>query len=155
MRGAYKLKKDRLVAGGLAGAIGALVQNAYGQSAKALKLTDRAFIDYAEVLLAHKVFGGVLGFIVGTLAHLAVGVIMGVIFAYIIMLTSSRYLYIKGLGYGFVLWLLLSGFGSIFNLPQFTLIPPNVALATLVGALIYGIVNAFTLGYLEKRIGLV
>ncbi len=148
------MKKDRLVAGGIAGFIGSLIQNAYGQITKALGITDRAFIDFAEIVLAREVYGGLIGFIVGTLAHAAVGVLMGVIFSFIIKFTSSRYYLLKGAGFGFILWFLLSGFGTIFNLANFAHIPPNTALSTLGGALIFGLVTAFTLGYLDRRTGL-
>ncbi len=148
------MKKDRLVAGGLAGLIGSLVQNGYGQLTKVLGITDIAFIDFAEVFLAREVYGGVIGFIVGSLAHAAVGVLMGVIFAYIIRFTSSRYYLLKGLGFGFILWFILSGIGTIFNLKDFAHIPPNTALSTLGGALIFGLVTAYALSFLERRTGL-
>ena len=148
------MKKDRLVAGGLAGLIGALVQNAYGQTTKALGITDRTFIDFAETMLVREVYGGLSGFIIGTLAHAAVGIMMGVIFAYLIKFTSSRYHLLKGAGFGFILWFLLSSFGTIYNLKNFAHIPPNTALSTLGGALIYGLVTAYTLGFLERRTGL-
>jgi len=143
--------KDRLIAGGLAGATGAIIQNIYGHTAKAIGITDRAFMDFAKVLLTFKPYQGVLAFIVGQISHYLVGVLLGIIFVYIIMLTSSRYLVWKGLGYGAILWVLLLGFGTIFRLPLFMNIPPGPALSVFVGALIYGLVTAYTLSLLEKR----
>ncbi len=148
------MKKDRLVAGGLAGAIGAFVQSVYGTITKAIGITDRTFYDFAAIIVAFKEYPGVLGFIVGIIAHLIVGVMLGIIFAYIIMLTSNRYLYIKGLVYGAVTWFLLLGFGTIYKMPMFKDIPPTAALSTFVGSLIYGTVTAYTLKLLEKRTNL-
>jgi len=75
----------------------------------------------------------------------------GVLFAYIILLTSHRYYVLKGLGYGAILWFLLMGFGTIFNLAQFQDIPPTPALTTFIGALIYGIVLAYNLKIIDKN----
>lgn len=143
--------KDRLIAGGLAGIIGAAVQQAYGLTVKAIGITDRAFIDFAEVLVLSKKFVGPLAFFVGSISHLIVGLFLGVIFAYIIRLTSSNYLLFKGFGYGVVWWMLLMGFGTIFRLPVFSPIPPYAAVSTLVGAAVFGLATAFSLGILEKR----
>ncbi len=143
--------KDRLVAGGLAGIIGAIVQNIYGFAVKGLRLTDRTFADFAEVIVTFKSFEGIIAFIVGLIAHLIVGLIFGIIFAYVIAATSSRYYLIKGVAYGAVLWFLLLGFGTIFKLPLFKEIPPNAALFTLVGAVLYGLVTAYSLRLLDAK----
>ncbi len=147
----YSVVKDRLVAGGLAGIIGAALQQAYGLTAKAIGITDRAFIDFAEILVLSRIFTGPLAFIVSSIAHLIVGLFLGAIFVYVIKLTSSNYYLLKGLGYGVVWWMLLMGFGTIFRLPVFSPIPPYAALSTLVGAAIYGLVTAYTLGILDKK----
>ncbi len=148
------MKSDRLVAGGLAGAVAAFVQYVSCTIAKATGITDRTFKDFAAVIVTFKDYPGILGFIVGFIAHLIVGVMLGIIFVYIIMLTSNRYLYIKGLGYGAVCWFLLSGLGTIFKLPMLKDIPPFAALSTLMGSLIYGAVIAYTLKLLEKKTNL-
>lgn len=149
-----KTHKDRFVAGGTAGAIAGLIQDVYGSSMKALGFTDRSFADFSEIILSSRVYTGLLGTIVGIVAHLAVGILLGIIFAYIIQLTSSRYIILKGFGYGLITWFLLSGFGTIYKLPLFSDIPPGPALTTLVGALLYGLTLAFTLKLLDKRTNL-
>ncbi len=68
-----------------------------------------------------------------------------------IKLTSSNYYLLKGLGFGVVWWMLLVGFGTIFRLPVVSPIPPSPALSTLVGAAIYGLATAYTLGILDKK----
>ncbi len=148
------MKKDRLVAGGIAGFIGSLVQNVYGQATKALGITDRAFIDFAETVLVREVYGGVIGLIIGSLAHAAVGILMGVFFSFVIKYTSSRYYLLKGAGFGFVLWFILSGFGTVFDLKNFAHIPASTALSTLGGSLIFGLVTSITLRYLDRNLEL-
>jgi uncharacterized membrane protein YagU involved in acid resistance len=143
--------KDRLLAGGIAGLIATVVQNIYGLTINAVGLTDRTFEDFAEIMITFKSYTGIAAFIVGVMAHLAVGLIFGVIFAYLIKETSSKYYIAKGLGYGLVLWFLLSGFGTIFRLPFFKNIPPGPALYDLVGGLLFGFVLAYALKILDAR----
>lgn len=143
--------KDRLISGSLAGAIAGLIQNLFGQTLKALGITDRAFADFAKVLIMYKPYQGTLAIIVGVISHIITGLIFGVIFAYIIQKTSSKYLLTKGIAYGAVLWVLLSGFGTMFKLPMFFDIPPRAALTTFVGALIYGFVTAYALKFIDNR----
>ena len=143
--------KDRLVAGGLSGAIAGLVQYAYGLLALNLGLTDRIFGQFSDVIFAGRVYTGTLGFVLSVLTHLAVTIPLGILFAYIIALTSSRYLLIKSVGFGFLLWFFLSGFGAILRLPLFIDMPEQPALVILVGAVIYGIVLGYALKILDKR----
>lgn len=146
--------KDWIMAGGIAGIVGGIVNSIFGWTVKALGLTDRVFLDFSAILLAKKVFPGLLGTIVAILAHLAFCMILGIFFAYVVKIASSRYLLLKGFGFGFALWFFLSGLGTIFNLPKFVDIPPNSALTTLAGALLFGLVAAYTLRVIEQRSGL-
>lgn len=149
-----KTPKDRLIAGAIAGLIAAFIQNIYGWITQAVGLTDRSFYQFAEIVLSSRIYPGTLGFITGLIAHLAVGVMLGIIFAYAIYLTSSHYIVLKGFGYGLITWFLLSGFGTIFRLPLFEDIPPGPALVTLIGALLYGFVLAYTLKLIDQKTGL-
>ncbi len=150
------MEKDRLVAGMLAGFVGSIVTVITGTIFKSIGWADRAFYDFSTTLYANSTYAGkgLLGFLMEVITQVAVCVIFGIIFAYIIKATSSRYLYTKGLGYGFVLWMLLSSFGTIYNVPLFTDIPLNVAYTTLFTALAFGFIVARTLKIVDKRTGL-
>ncbi len=149
------MKNDRLLTGALAGLIGSVAQNIYGQIAKGLTITDRAFLDFAEVALLNRTYGGFLGIVTGTLSHLVFGILVGVLFAYLLRKTSSNYLYLKGLGMGIAIWFFSLAIGTLFKLPMFTEIPPGPALTMFVGALLWGAVTAFTLKMLERKTDLV
>ena len=150
------MKKDRFVAGGIAGFIASVICDIVGIIYKSFGWTDRTFNDYATITLTYQVYSkeGVFGLIISIISHSAVCIIFGVIFAYIIMFTSSNYLYIKGLGYSLVIWLLLNSFGTILNLPLFRNMPLNAAYATLSTALIYGLVISLTLKIIERKMHL-
>lgn len=144
-------KNDRLISGGIAGAIGGLIQIIFEQTAKALGITDRAFIDFSKVLIMFKPYNGLTAFIVGFISQIIIAIIFGVIFGYIIQLTSSRYYVIKGIGFGAAIWCILLGFGTIFSLPLFKDIPPNASLSAFVGSLIYGFITAYALKVIDNK----
>lgn len=141
--------KDRLVAGSLAGACGALIQELYAIILKTLGFSDRTFGDLAFILISQKGREEIL--LIEVIANAAIGLFFGTILAYIFMFTSSRYYLLKGIFYGVVLWLLLSGFGVVFDLPKFKGTPPDVSLIMLIGSIIYGTVTAYTLKLLATK----
>ena len=143
--------KDRLVAGGLAGMIAGLIQYVYGLTVLQLGLTDRIFGQFSDIIFSGRVYTGLLGTVVSILTHLAVTLTLGVLFAYIIAKTSSRYYLLKGAGFGFLLWFFLTGFGNIFRLPLFVDIPVQSALVILAGAILYGLVLGYTLKLFDKK----
>lgn len=149
------MKHDRIMAGAIAGTIGAAAQNIYGQTAIALGITDRTFLDFARIVLYHKDYGGVLGFIAGIIAHLTFGMLLGALFAYVIRKSSSTHLYLKGAATGAAIWFFSLGVGTLYDLPMFKDIPPLPALSTFIGALIWGLVTSFSLKILEKKTDLV
>ena len=147
------MEKDRLVAGGIAGVAGSVVNIITGVIFKSLGWSDRAFYDYSTTLFGKTTYAdkGVLGFLMGVITEVAVCIIFGVIFVYIIKFTSSRYLYIKGLGFGFVLWMLLTSLGTMYNIPLFEDTPLDAAYTTLFTALTYGFVVAWVLKIIESK----
>lgn len=148
--------KDRFVAGGIAGFVASITCDFVGIMYKSLGWTDRTFNDYATIILTYEIYSkkGIFGLILSMISHSAVCIIFGVAFAYLIKLTSSHYLYLKGLGYSLVMWLLLNAFGTILNIPLFRNIPLNVAYSTLSTALIYGFMTALMLKMIDKKMNL-
>lgn len=140
--------RDRAILGGISGIVGSVFCTLYEVIAERLKITDRSFLDYTAALVADKVHPGTLGFTVGFLAQAAVGLMFGVAFVYLTKTISSRYYLLKGLGYGFILWLLLSGFGIIFKLPAIMDIPPTASLFDLTNSLLYGLITAYNIKFL-------
>lgn len=147
------MKKDRLVAGGIAGLVASITCDILGIIYKSLGWSDRTFNDYATIILTYQVYSHneIFGLIISMIGHAAVCIIFGVIFAYLIMFTSSNYLYIKGLGYSLIIWLLLNTFGTLLDLPLFRGMPINVAYSTLSTALLYGLITAFTLRIIDNK----
>lgn len=88
------MEKDRLVAGGIAGVAGSVVNIINGVIFKSLGWSDRAFFDYSTTLFGKTTYAdkGFLGFLMGVITEVAVCIIFGVLFVYIIKFTSSRLL---------------------------------------------------------------
>ncbi len=149
------MKSDRLIAGAIAGVSASVVQNIYGQVVKGLGITDRAFLDFAEVALLSRTYSGFFGIVAGIISHLAFGMMFGVLFVYLLQITSSNYLYLKGLGFGIGIWFFSLAIGTMFNFPMFTETPPVAALVMFVGALLWGAITAFTTKILENKTDLI
>lgn len=141
--------KDRAMVGGVAGLFSSILSTIYEVIAERLRITDRSFLDYTATLVSHNVYPGIQGFIVGFFSQAATGILFGVTFIYLIKLVSSRYYLLKGLGFGFSLWFILSGFGVIYNLPTIRDIPPTVSLFDLTNALLYGLTTAYIINVIN------
>ncbi|WP_066633538.1 DUF6789 family protein [Desulfolucanica intricata] len=143
--------KDRFTAGALAGIAGAVIQDLYSFIIESQGIANRSFSDFGRIMVMLKPYGGTLASIVGFISHITVGILFGILFAYIILKTSDKYYLTKGFIYGLALWFLLLGFGTMWRLPMWTNVPPPTSLAILIGSIIYGLVTAYTLKLLERR----
>ncbi len=102
--------------------------------AKLLGLTDRTFYDFGMSLIEFHPKKHVLDYLVGLVAHLTVSGIHGIAFACIIYFTSSRYFKLKGILFGFIVWFINLGVGTLFKVPSFTVVPASAALVTWVAS---------------------
>ena len=143
--------KDRTITGALAGITGAVLQDIYGCSIKALGLTDRGFIDFARAVILYNVYDGVIETVLALIAHIIWDILLGILFVYIINGASGDYYYLKAFIYGLSLWFIIQAAGTLFRLPLFFHIPARAALLTLTGALIYSFGIAATLKFIEKK----
>ena len=142
---------DRLITGALAGLAGAVIRDAYSLTLKATGLTDQSFIDLAQVLVMSRPSAGIIAFFVGLISDLGVAALLGVIFAYLISYTSDKFYLFKGLGYGIIVWITAMILGNAFNFPLFENVSVNLALATLIGNVIFGLITAFALKMLSDK----
>ncbi len=143
--------QDKIIAGSLAGIIGAILQDMYGFLVKVIGLTDRGFIDFARAVILSNINGGALETVLALIAHLIWNSMLAILFTYLIPNTSGSYYYFKALLYGLALWFIIQAIGTLFRLPMFFHIPASAAMLTLLGAVIYSLGIASTLRFLEKR----
>ena len=143
--------KDFVSVGALVGIIGAITQDVYGEIVKHLGITDRAFLDFAKVILYYKPQGGTLGFVAGIISHLTFGAILGVLFTYSVRKASNTNPYILGAVLGAAVWFCSLGMGTLYNIPLFKNIPPVPALSIFAGSQVWGFITAFSYRIIAKK----
>lgn len=143
--------KDRFVAGAVSGFLGAAVQITYGYITCDLGLTDRSFHDFGKVFIMSSPDKGIFSDFVGIISSLSNGVILGIIFAYLIYFTSSKFYLIIGAIYGIAFWHFFLGLGTMFRMPAFGVIPAGESFATLIGSIIYGLITAYMIKILDEK----
>ncbi len=143
--------KDEAVAGSLAGLCASIVQEIYAVIMKTTGLARYSYGDFAFGLVNSSKMEGAVQIFVGILANMAVGIFLGLIFVYLIKVISARYILLKGFFYGWVVWMLLTGFGSVFRLPAFMEVSAFESLITLGGSILWGVLNAYLLKKIELK----
>lgn len=147
--------KDRLVNGALAGTAGAVVQNTYAFTLILAGYKGPSYVDYGKAIVFYKTIEGPSALALGLIGHFVWNIILGVIFAYIIMLTSSRYYLLKGIIYGLVVWFLIKMGSSMFEIAEIVEINPAAAAVFLSGAILFGVAIAYTLKILDQSRNLI
>ncbi|MDQ7094258.1 hypothetical protein REC12_11720 [Desulfosporosinus sp. PR] len=142
---------DRVMHGAIAGLSGGIIQSIFAYVEKMLHFTDRTFIEYGEILILgqHKPLEGQL---LGLISHLVNTAFWGIAFSYIMKYGQKKYYVSKGIGLGLLIWLLYTSIGSLFKLPLFNVVEPNVGYFLLVDAAIYGIIMSLTYRYLDNKL---
>jgi uncharacterized membrane protein YagU involved in acid resistance len=143
---------DRFTKGIISGITGALVQNILAFPAKLLGLTDTLYIDVAYAVLFNISYKGVLSVIVSLLGHLVIDAFWGVIFAFLIKYTSSKFYIFKGIVFGCSIWFLVRVIiTKIFQLPVLSKNTPKTALFFFFGAAMFGLTIALVLKFLDDK----
>lgn len=149
--------KDRVLLGGIAGALGLLTRDLYSFFAKSIGLA-RFYVWnisadlFMEKQYVHSFFGNV----VGILADIVFGAVIGIFFVYFIRYTNPKNFLIKGWGAGMAAWLLLFGI-LLHTLPGSATTAPKDALSNLsafIGHSIFGISMAVYAQFLLGKYGL-
>ncbi|MGE5528562.1 MAG: hypothetical protein ACM3X6_05405 [Patescibacteria group bacterium] len=143
--------RDRTTLGALAGAGAILVRDAYSFLAKQIGFA-RFYVwgIAADLFLQGKAVQSAMGTVLGFLADLCTGALIGVVYAHFLRHAGGRNPVLKGLGFGLAAWLLL--FGIIFHNLSHTMATapkdPASNLSAFAGHSIFGLV----LGYLWSKL---
>ncbi|MCR6544885.1 hypothetical protein [Dehalobacterium formicoaceticum] len=135
----------KITPGILSGLIGAVVVGFVGMALKAMGVSDRIYIDLAKTIILSEPKPGLAALIVGWLAHLTIGSVLGAVVCFFISMTSSRFWILKSWGIGILSWFVLLAMGTITRLPLFGDIPAKAALTLFVGAALWGLTNIYAL----------
>ena len=126
------------------------MQNIFAYLAFLTGLTNILYIDIARALLFSKNYSGALAVIVSLIGHIIIDCFWGILYAFLVKTTGSRFYVLKGVVFGAFLWFFVRVIGTkILELPEFTGTNPATALIFIVGAVIFGLTLAFTLKFLD------
>lgn len=142
---------DRMTRGIIAGAVGAIVQDVYTFGARMAGFTKIEYEDFAEILFFSKPIPGFFPSFFGLLGHLVWDIFLGIMFAYLIKYTSSRFYVLKGLVYGSFIWWMIKVACTLFRIPVLASMPSRQVGVYLIGAMLFGLVVAYTLKLLDTR----
>jgi uncharacterized membrane protein YagU involved in acid resistance len=148
--------KDRVTLGGIAGALGLLTRDVYSLFAKITGLAKFYVWNIsADLFMKGKDTHTFFGHLVGFLADIAMGSILGIIFVYFLKFTSHKNTIIKGWGVGLAAWLLLFGI-MVHNLPSVEAAPKDALsnFSAFIGHSIFGISMGIYAQTLLKKFGL-
>jgi len=145
---------ERVMRGAISGAVAGVAQNVWNLGDYYLvHNTTIRFLDWAAVLLSwskpenwyQSVFYQVFQVFVWN-------ALLGVFFAYLILLISSRSIILKGVAYALVLWFNFKVAVNFVRAPVLSGSQPFPgAMSNLVAVVIWGIVLGFVFGKLERR----
>ena len=142
---------DITISGMIAGLTGGIGIMPFGIAEKYIHLADRTFHDFSQALIMSKLHPGILGIMVGVLAHLGISMLGTIAFAHYIIATSKKNILIKGMFFGTSMWIILLGAGTFYKMPEFAVIPPRSALCMYFNSAVWGLFMSFILNKLLKE----
>jgi hypothetical protein len=145
------MMNDRFTNGLIAGLVAGVVMSIFDLiSHFVLGITEILYLDWAAVLILGYRYSTFLEAVIGQIGQLFFSAIMGVLFAFLLALTSSRYYWLKGWVYGLVVWFGAYAVVKLFQVTPLIPIKPDTVLSDMVTASVYGLVLAEALRRLEN-----
>jgi uncharacterized membrane protein (Fun14 family) len=140
---------DTTLAGIISGIAGSTVCLVLGLIFRWTGLTDRTFDNLAQVFILTKEHTDALAFFMGSVVHLGIGGALGVIFAYFINATARKYIIIKGVFFGAMVFISFVGLGNYYRMALFTNMPSLASFLLWIASMIYGLTMSCTLRKLQ------
>ena len=145
--------KDHFTLWVISGIIGVVVRDLYDLAMVLFAHSKNAIWNIAsDIFVSTPQVHTFLGVILGLLADMVVGGLLGILVGFTIKLTGPKNYWLKGLGIGQVAWLFFFGI-LLHNLPHIEKTAPVVAgpnILSYIGHSIFGLVTAWTYVKLAK-----
>lgn len=138
------MKQDPIIFGGIAGIIGTIAKEILDFIFVAIGFSKYSYWNIAASLfILPKDVNRSGGWILGALTDIIASAVFGVILLYVIKFTGRKYLYIKGIGFGWFIWVLF--FGVVINLHVVRITPTDIgtSLSSFFEHLIFGLTTAW------------
>lgn len=144
--------RDRFMRGAVAGLIGGIALTAVSLFFIAvLGFGSLRFFDIAGLIIYGRRPVSLPEILFAEFGHLVVSSGAGVLYAFLVKAVSSRYYIIKGVAVGIATWFSVYSITTLFRVPHLTRISLNSSLSNLISSVVFGVVMAATLGWLDKR----
>lgn len=148
------MKQDPIIYGGIAGIIGTIAKELVDFISVAVGFSKHTYWHVAaSIFVEPKEVTKVGALVVGALADLITGAFFGILLLFFVRYTKKDYLYLKGLGFGWFIWLFL--FGIAINLEIVHIIPMGIgtSLSAFIEHSIFGLTTVWFIGkYAPKLI---
>lgn len=144
--------KDRFMNGLVAGTIGgtvSLITDLF--MIDILGFGTLRFSDFASILILGNKPQSFWEYVFGIIGHLGFAAVQGVIFAYLIVEISHRYIIVKGIVFGLSIWFISYTTTFLFKVPQLTNISLYSAIVDYFSSAIYGATLGYSFYKLEGR----
>lgn len=130
---------DRYFRGMISGVVGGIIMNAWSFfSYHVLHVTTMRFVDWAGILLYGNPPVGLGQTLFALFMHLVWVGMLGVIFAFVVTIITSRGLIIKGVTYSLICSFWIYAVPKLYQMPQFKSTPFKTTLSNNIGAIICG-----------------
>jgi len=144
--------RDRYTNGFVAGVIAGTVMSLLNILSFKLNFAQIRYIDFGAIITLGSQPNTFLEDIIGFSAHIAFTGLLGILFAYIIPIITSKHYLFKGVSFGIFVWFLTYTIPLLFKVPHLSKISASTALSNVITASVYGLILAYTLETIDKRI---
>ncbi len=134
--------KDRFTIGFIAGVLGGVVMSILDYISLALGISEMLFIDWAAVFIFANRTDAFGELIVAQVGQLLFSGFTGILFAYLIIGVTSKYLYFKGVVHALLVWFFSYAIVVLFEVTPLTPVRLDTILSNIVSVIIYGLVLA-------------
>lgn len=144
--------KDRFMNGLVAGTIGgtvSLITDLF--IIDILHFGTLRFSDFASILILGNKPQSFWEYAFGLIGHIGFAAVQGVIFAYLIVAISHKYIIVKGIVFGLSVWFLSYIITFLFKVSQLTNISLNSAIADYFSSAVFGAILGYSFYKLEGR----
>ncbi len=142
--------RDRLMNGFIAGIIGGIAGVIGGVLSKALGISEMTAVEFTALLLFGREIKMTGEYVWAIIAGIMFTAVFGIVFAYLILLVGSKYLFIKGAIYGFVSWYLWYSMILMTFTEQVDVVTLSTSISNAVNAMIFGLVLSVVYNYLHN-----
>lgn len=141
---------DRFMRGLVSGIVGGVVMNIWSlTSYHILHFTERRFLDWASVLMYGHLPSNLKETAFALVAQILWAGFLGILYAYLIPVVTSRGYLIKGAFWGFITGFLIYASAILLNMPYFSRISVDTVISQMVGGVIWGLTLAQVLRWLD------